>query len=66
MNKIIGRNLKSAREKIGYTQTQIAKYLKISRSTLCNYEAGKKSIPSDKLYLLAKLYNTSVLLLFKE
>lgn len=51
--------LKKARLEIGYTQQQIADIMKISKSTYCGYETGKRQPDVAKIKLLAKILNTS-------
>lgn len=43
-NKILSI-LRQARKKLGLSKRQFAKYLKISKSAYCNYEAGKRTPP---------------------
>jgi transcriptional regulator with XRE-family HTH domain len=45
MLKLIGKNLKAIREKLGYSQDNLAAVLGLSRSNIANYESGKRSIP---------------------
>lgn len=42
---IIGRNLKLIREKLGFSQDNLADFLEINRSNIANYESGKRMIP---------------------
>lgn len=53
-------NLKNIREKLGYTQEELADKLKISRQTFMGYESGAKEIPSKILINLSKILNTSI------
>ena len=52
--------LKDFREKMGYTQQDIANFLGVERSTYTCYETGKTRIPIIKLERLSKLYNVSL------
>ncbi len=54
------KRLRSLREDNDYTQTQIAKYLKIKQPQYYRYECGLRDVPTDILIRLALLYNTSV------
>lgn len=56
---LFGR-IKEIREFEGYTQQEIAKYLKVNRSTYAGYESGRDIIPLQKLNALANFYNTSI------
>lgn len=55
-NIIIGKNLKSLREKMELTQEALAKYLDTSREQIGYYEIGQRSIPTNQLSRLAKLF----------
>ncbi len=48
------------KEKIGYTQQQVADYLQISRSTYTYYETGKTEPDLENIKKLAKLFGVSV------
>jgi len=53
---IIGDNAKSARESNGFTQANIADFLKVDQSLISKFEKGERSIQSDMLERLANLY----------
>ncbi len=52
--------LKELREYEGYTQKDIATFLKVVRSTYAGWESGKDIIPLSKLNDLANFYHTSL------
>lgn len=52
--------LKELREYEGYTQEDIAKVLKVKRSTYAGWESGKDIIPFRKLNMLANFYHTTM------
>lgn len=54
--QIVGHNLKLYRENFGYSQEDVAKFLKIDRSTISNYERGEREIPFVHLKNLCNLY----------
>lgn len=56
LRKQIGQKLKDAREYTGYSQDDVAKYLKISRSAVSLIENGQRKLDSVELYNLSKLY----------
>ena len=59
--KQIKDNLRKFRkEKMGYTQQQVADYLKISRSTYTYYETGKTEPDLESIQKLAKLFDVTV------
>lgn len=57
---------KKARLKVGMTQADVAKKLKIDRSTVAKWEAGEALPNASKLPMLAKLYKCSIDILLKS
>jgi transcriptional regulator with XRE-family HTH domain len=55
----ISERLIELRTERGYTQQNVADYLKIDRSNYSKYELGKLEVNLDMLIALAKLYNVS-------
>jgi len=55
-NKIIGKRLQSARESVGFTQEQVAKYLGTKRETISYIETGARPVNTLMLRRLADLY----------
>ncbi|MGN1301175.1 MAG: helix-turn-helix domain-containing protein [Clostridia bacterium] len=53
------KRLKDIREDNDLLQKQVAMALGITRQQYSLYETGERSLPIDKLYMLAKFYNTS-------
>ncbi len=59
-NTITGERLKISREKLKMSQIDVADKVGVSKQTLYKYENGIIStIPYDKIYNFAKLYNVS-------
>ena len=56
-NSIISENIKSLREKFGYTQTFVAEYLKLTPAAVNQYENDARTIPTSVIAQLAILYN---------
>lgn len=54
------KNLKAYREKLGYTQAEIAHILQTRQEQYSKYELGKREIPIHHLITLSMLYNVSV------
>ena len=52
--------LKEIREDKDFSQTQIAEVLNMKQQQYSKYELGIRSMPIEKLNLLANFYNTSV------
>ncbi len=55
--KIVGENLKNARQAKGVTQTQIAKELNKYQSDYSEYETGKIQLDYEKIVYLCKRFN---------
>ena len=55
--KRLANNLRLMRERLGYTQQEIATYLHISQPAYIKYEYGTSEISMDKLERLGQLYN---------
>ena len=53
------KRLKDIREDHDLLQKQVAIFLGITRQQYSLYETGERQLPIDKLYMLAKFYNTS-------
>lgn len=64
--QIIGKNLQALRQKLVFTQDQIAEFLNINREELSYYENGKRSVPSHLLSRLANLYGVDEYDFFEE
>lgn len=56
---IAGR-LKARREEIGLTQAQVAESMGLHRPAVSEFEAGRRSVSSEELYQLARLYAVSI------
>ena len=57
---VIGKKLKSLREKLGLTQQKIADECSISRATYCHYEIGMNLITTLTLYTICKNHKISM------
>ena len=55
-NETIGKRLQSARESLGSTQEQVAKYVETNRETISYIETGTRPVNTMMLYRLADLY----------
>lgn len=65
-NEIIGKNIKSYREKSNLTQSQVADYLGISRELISLFETGQREINLKKLESLADFFGVELLDLIEE
>ena len=52
--------LKQMRKEKGYTQTQIAERLNITKQQYSLYETGKRRMPIEDYIILAWIWNTSL------
>lgn len=52
----IGENIKALREQSGFTQSNIANYLKVDQSLISKIEKGERLITSDMLDKLSNLF----------
>jgi len=56
----IGSSLKSLRENSGFTQGNIAKYLKVDQSLISKFETGERALTADMLEKLAVLFGVDM------
>ncbi|GMA49373.1 hypothetical protein GCM10025857_07300 [Alicyclobacillus contaminans] len=59
-----GERLKFLREQRGWTQEDLAQRLGVSRDAIAGYEARGKTPRSEKLIMIARLFDTSIDYLF--
>jgi transcriptional regulator with XRE-family HTH domain len=52
--------LRSARERLGFTQADVAARLRVHRPTVSEIEAGRRGVSSEELSQLAGIYATTV------
>ena len=57
---IIGSNAKKARELSGFSQANVADFLKVDQSLISKFEKGDRSMQSDMLERLANLYGVRI------
>lgn len=56
----LAERLRAAREYLGFSQDEVAKFLGIPRSALSNVECGQRKVDALELKRLAHLYKRSV------
>ena len=61
-----GKSLKKFRTNFGDTQSDLAKFLQITKSTISKYESGKIEIPLSLLPFISARYNISISNFFDE
>lgn len=57
--KLLGKRLKQARKKAGYTQKEVGNILNMRQQAYSRYEAGFYELNYDKLKILCKLFGVS-------
>ena len=60
LKEIIGNNLKDYRQKLGYTQDELAKYIGVERSTISHFENGTREISLIHMNKLADLFGIEI------
>ena len=58
--KFIGENIKALRDKMGFSQTSIARFLNVDQSLISKVEKGERSLSVDMLEKLACLFGVSI------
>lgn len=58
--KRMGEKLKQAREYVGYSQDEVANFLRIPRTAVGNMENGQRKVEALELKRLAELYRQPV------
>lgn len=56
----VGERIKARREELGWTQDELAKRAKFSKSFLSDLENGKRNVGADKLLDIARALNRSL------
>jgi transcriptional regulator with XRE-family HTH domain len=56
----LGEKLREAREYVGFSQDEVATFLKVPRTAVTNMENGQRKVEALELKRLAELYRRSV------
>lgn len=56
----LSNRLKELRNQYGYSQTELANYLNVTKQAISKWENGLSLPENEKLYLMAKLYGISI------
>ncbi|THD61608.1 helix-turn-helix transcriptional regulator [Phenylobacterium sp.] len=56
----LGEKLRAAREYVGYSQDEVAAFLKLPRTAVTNIESGARKVEALELKRLAELYRQPV------
>jgi len=54
-----GQRLRQARKAAGLSQTALADHVQLSRTSICNIEAGRQHVSLDLLYRIAEALSTA-------
>ena len=57
--KILGKNIKNCRKKLGYTQEKLSEFLECGSNHISNLETGRTSISLETLMKLCEVLNTT-------
>lgn len=57
--KILGKNIKNCRKKLGYTQEKLSEFLECGSNHISNIENGRTSLSLEMLMKLCKILNTT-------
>lgn len=60
MNNIIGKNIKTLREEIGFNQANIAHFLNVDQNLISKVEKGERTLSSDMLEKLTCLFGVNI------
>lgn len=60
MTNIIGNNIKTLRDSMGFSQCNIAHFLNVNQSLISKVESGERNLSSDMLEKLACLFGVSI------
>jgi len=63
---MLSNNIRSLRDRLGYTQDQIGNYLGVSASVVNQYENDAKVIPAESISKIAILFNVEEHELYQE
>jgi transcriptional regulator with XRE-family HTH domain len=56
----LGEKLRQAREYVGFSQDEVASFLKLPRTAITNIESGQRGVEAIELKRLAELYRQPV------
>ena len=59
MDNLIGKNIKTLREEMGFNQANIAHFLNVDQSLISKIEKGERTLSSDMLEKLACLFGVN-------
>lgn len=60
VNQRVGARVRAARDATGITQSQLAGYMRLSRTSIANIEAGRQSLDLEGAALVARVLRITV------
>ena len=58
-NKVVGENIRKLRERAGFTQGNLARFMQVDQSTVSKIESGDRSLSVSMLEKLATLFGVT-------
>ena len=58
------KRIRELRKEKGYTQTHIAKVIRVAQTTYSDYETGRLRMPIEHIVELARFYNVNLNFIF--
>ena len=60
INKIVGENIRVLRDNAGFTQSNLAQFMKVDQSLISKVEKGERNLSADMLEKLSALFGVTV------
>ncbi len=60
INKMIGENIRTLRDNAGFTQSNLAQFMKVDQSLISKVEKGERGLSAEMLEKLAALFGVTV------
>lgn len=60
INKIVGENIRVLRENAGFTQSNLAQFMKVDQSLISKVEKGERNLSADMLEKISALFGVTV------
>lgn len=60
INKMIGENIRTLRDNAGFTQSNLAQFMKVDQSLISKVEKGERGLSTEMLEKLAALFGVTV------
>ena len=60
INKVVGENIRVLRDNAGFTQSNLAQFMKVDQSLISKVEKGERNLSADMLEKLSALFGVTV------